>query len=71
MNWFEMTDADGGKHLINAESIMEMTYSADTNLTIISVNRAAYGSLYIRGNVIPEFRKIFSANNYFIGRIGE
>lgn len=61
--WIKVTTTDNQNHLINVNEIMDLTYTKDTNLTIITYARSAYPSSYVRGNIIPEITKHLSAND--------
>lgn len=71
MNWFYLTNADGEKILVNAGAIMSVKYSKDTNLTIIDYIRSAYPSLFVRGNIIPDIKRVLSAHDNWVTQIGE
>ena len=46
--------------LINAETITSVYYEEKTNLTVINLTRSAYPSIFVEGNIMPEYEKKFS-----------
>jgi len=71
MEWFEITTASEEKMLINAEHILNVKYNKETNLTIIDFNRSAYPSVYVRGNIMLDIKRLMSSHNSYVTRIGE
>ena len=71
MVWFELMGNDGLKHLINAESIMSITYNPKTDLTMIEAIRSAFPAFYAHGNVMSEIRKALTSKEHDVIRIGD
>ena len=72
MDWFEISTAEKKeKMIINADAIMSVKYNAETNLTIIDFIRSAYPSAYVRGNIIPDIKRLISMHGNYVTRIGE
>lgn len=71
MNWFYLTTSDGEKVLVNADAIMSVKYLKDTDLTMIDYIRSAFPSLFIRGNIVPDIKRVLSAHDNWVTQIGE
>lgn len=61
--WIKLTTTDKNKHLINVDKIMDVYYSEETDLSVITYDRSAYPSSYIRGNIVPELTKIIMSGD--------
>lgn len=72
MDWFEVTTyKDNIKTLINAESILKLSYSKDTDLTVIEYQRGAYPATYLKGNYMPDIKRLLSSHDHYVSKIGE
>jgi len=71
MDWFIINEVKEGKTIINASSILKVHYNEETNLTIIDFNRGAYPSVYVRGNIMTDIRRLLSAHGHYVSQIGE
>lgn len=72
MIWLEIITTNGQKHLINVNHVIDVYYSAESNMTIITMDRAHFGAFYIRGNKATEISKIIARNDKSIlHKIGE
>ena len=70
MDWFEITTADGEKCLINASAVMNIYYTTETDLTTINFIRSAYPSVYARGNLMTDIKRLLSAHDNYVSKIG-
>lgn len=67
MNLIKLTDCNDVKHIINTDYIMDIFYHDDTDLTEIVFCRAAYHSLYVRGDISKQITKLSNVNVSYIG----
>ena len=70
MDWFIVKDSDDRKVMINAESIMTVSYAKDTNLTVINFTRTAYPPLYVRGDITPDIKRLLNAHEHYVSNVG-
>ena len=70
MDWFEVTNTDGEKILINASTIMSVRYNEKTNLTIIDFIRAAWASVYVNGDITLNVKRLLSSHDHYVSKIG-
>ena len=61
--WIKVVATDNTPHLINEDNIIEVSYDENEDLSIITFLRSAYGSVCIKGNIIPELTKVLAAKN--------
>lgn len=66
MIWFFITTVDGQKRLINGNQIIDVYYSAETDMTTITLLRAQSPSFYVRGNVMSELSKLIARNEHCV-----
>jgi len=71
MNWFYLTTSDGERTLINADTIMNVKYLKDTDLTVIEYIRSAFPATFIRGNILLDIKRILTAHDNWVTQIGE
>lgn len=71
MEWFKFVNSNGEKIMVNANLIACITYHKDTNLTEITLSRAAYPPLFIRGDATQEIDRLLYSHDNFVSRIGE
>ena len=71
MDWFEFTDTNNKKCIVNARHILSISYSKDTDLTVIEYDRAAFPATYIHGNYLADFKRLLIAHESYVTRIGE
>ena len=67
--WLELVDANNIKHLVNLNGIIDIQYLEETNLTMITFSRSAFPSIYIRGNVMTEIKKIMQSDIIDVRRV--
>ena len=69
--WIKVTttEKEKAKHLINVDKIMDINYSEETDLSIITFDRSAYPSLYIRGNIMSELAKLIASEGGSVATI--
>lgn len=73
MDWFYVKNITGKEEqrtLINVNSIMSIRYSDETDLTIIDFIRSAYPSLYVRGDIVPDIKRLLSSHGDYVSQIG-
>ena len=71
MIWIEVTDTENVKHIINLNNVMDVQYLEETDLTIVSYNRAAYPSVYLKGNRLKTIKSSLTAGEHHVYRIGD
>lgn len=71
MNWFYLTTSNDEKILVNANAIMSIKYSKDTDLTIIDYVRSAYPSTFVRGNIMMDIKRVLNSHDNWVTQIGE
>ena len=57
MAWVKIKTKDDIKHIINTDTIMNIEYHSDTDLTEIVFTRSAYPSIYVKGDITKEFSR--------------
>lgn len=62
MIWLEIENERGNKHIININSVMDIVYHEESELTEVVFIRSSYPSVYIKGNKTKEVRKILSSH---------
>lgn len=69
--WIDVISANDERHLINTDTIVDVQYFEDTNLSAITFVRSAFPSLYVRGNILIDIKKALLAEKRSVHRIGE
>ena len=72
MEWIEVDTISGNetyKTLINLESVINVRYHKETNLTIIDCKRAAFPSIYVRGDITMDIKRLLSSHGNYVSKI--
>ena len=69
MDWFKVTDTNNIKRIINANTIMFISYLEDTDMTEITFARSAYSPLFVKGNVMRDIERLLSSHDHYVSTI--
>jgi hypothetical protein len=49
---------------------MNVYYNAETDLTVINFIRSAYPSVYVRGNIMMDIKRLLTSHDNYVSKIG-
>ena len=69
--WIKVKDTEGNFHLLNTEHIIDVEYIERTDLTMFTVSRSAFPSIYVNGETALKELKILLNREGSLHSIGE
>ncbi len=66
MEWIEFVDSGDNKVMINMQSVKQVSYDKETNLTEISTGLS---TMCVKGDRIVDIKRLLTSHDHYVSRL--